>query len=56
LKLNNVAVVSKFGNKEAEETAKTVAKKFLAKKSKVITISPVSVKGCKKVETIFCIV
>ncbi len=51
MKLNKVAVVSKFGNKEAEEAAKKVAKKFLAKKAKVFTISPVSVQGCKKVET-----
>jgi len=51
LKLNKVAIVTKFGNKEAEETAKKVAKKFLAKKSTVYTISPVSVQNCKKVET-----
>lgn len=43
--------MSKFGNKEAEEAAKKVAKKFLAKKAKVFTISPVIVQGCKKVET-----
>jgi len=52
LKLNKVAIVTKFGNKEAEESAKKVAKKFLAKKSTVYTISPVSVQNCKKVETI----
>ena len=51
MKLNKVAVVSKFGNKEAEEAAKKVAKKFLAKKTKVFTISPVLVQGCKKLET-----
>jgi len=51
LKLNKVAIVTKFGNKEAEEAAKKVAKKFLAKKSTVYTISPVSVQNCKKVET-----
>ena len=51
MKLNRVAVVSKFGNKEAEEAAKKVAKKFLAKKAEVFTISPVSVQGCKTVET-----
>jgi len=52
LKLNRVAVVSKFGNKEAEEAAVKVAKKFLAKKATVFTISPVSVQNCKKVETV----
>ena len=51
MKLNKVAVVSKFGNKESEEAAKKIAKKFLAKKATVLTISPVSVQGCKKVET-----
>jgi len=52
LKLNRVAVVSKFGNKEAEEAAIKVAKKFLAKKATVFTISPVSVENCKKIETV----
>lgn len=51
MKLNKVAVVSKFGNKEAEEAAKKVAKKLLAKKATVYIVSPVSVEGCKKVET-----
>ena len=50
MKLNRVAVVSKFGNKEAEEAAIKVAKKFLAKKATVFTISPVSVQNCKKIE------
>ena len=52
MKLNRVAVVSKFGNKEAEEAAIKVAKKFLAKKATVFTISPVSVQNCKKIGTI----
>ncbi len=52
MKLNRVAVVSKFGNKEAEEAAIKVAKKFLAKKATVFTISPVSVQNCKKIETV----
>ena len=51
MKLSKVAIVTKFGNKEAEEAAKKVAKKFLVKKSTVYTISPVSVQNCKKVET-----
>jgi NAD+ kinase len=49
LNLNRVAVVSKFGSKEAEDAAKSVAKKLLAKKSQVITISPVEIEGAKKV-------
>jgi len=49
LNLNRVAVVSKFGSKEAEDAAKKVAKKLLAKKSQVFTISPVEVEGTKKV-------
>ncbi len=49
MNLNRVAVVSKFGSKEAEDAAKKVAKKLLAKKSQVITISPVEIGGAKKV-------
>jgi len=49
LDLNNVAVVSKFGSKEAEDAARKVAKKFLARKVKVYTVSPVDVDGTKKV-------
>jgi len=52
LDLNSVAVVSKFGSKEAEDAAKKVAKKLLAKKSEVFTISPVEVDGAKKVSTV----
>ena len=52
MKLNKVAIVSKFGSKESEDAAKKVAKKFLAKKAIVFTISPVSVEGCKKIETV----
>ncbi len=48
MKLQKVAVVSKVGSKESEEVAKTVAKKFLAKKSKVFTISPIDVEGAIK--------
>jgi len=49
LNLNRVAVVSKVGSKESEEAAKKVAKKLLAKKSQIFTISPVEVEGAKKV-------
>ena len=52
MKLNRVAVVSKFGSKEAEEAGKKIAKKLIAKKIEVYTIAPVSVPGAKKVETI----
>ena len=49
MNLNRVAVVSKVGSKESEEAAKKVAKKLLAKKSQIFTISPVEVEGAKKV-------
>lgn len=49
MNLNRVAVVSKVGSKESEDAARKVAKKLLAKKSQVFTISPVEVDGAKKV-------
>ena len=49
MNLNRVAVVSKVGSKESEDAAKKVAKKLLAKKSQIFTISPVEVEGAKKV-------
>ena len=52
LKLQNVAVVSKVGNKESEKAAIDVAKKLLKKKSKVYTISPIQVEGAKQIETL----
>ena len=52
LKLQNVAVVSKVGNKESEKAAIGVAKKLLAKKSKVYTISPIQIEGAKQIETL----
>jgi len=52
LKLQKVAVVSKVGSKDSEEAAKDVAKKLLAKKSIVYTISPIDVEGAKKIETL----
>ena len=52
MKLNNVAIVSKFGSRESEAAGIKVAKKMLAKKARVYTISPVSVKGAKKVESV----
>ena len=51
LKLNNVAVVSKFGSKASEDAGKKVAKKLLSKKAKVYTIAPVKVDGAIQVES-----
>ena len=52
MKLKKVAIVSKVGSKESEETAKDVAKKFLAIKSIVYTISPIDVSGATKIESL----
>ncbi len=52
MKLKTVAIVSKVGSKESEETARDVAKKFLAKKSKVYTIAPIEVEGAVKIDSL----
>ena len=52
MRLKRVAVVSKVGSKEAEDVARLVAKKFLAKKSSVFTISPVQVEGTSEIESL----
>lgn len=52
MKLKKVAIVSKVGSKESEETAKDVAKKFLAKKSKVYTIAPIQVEGAVRIDSL----
>jgi Predicted sugar kinase len=52
LKLENVAIVSKVGNKDSEKAARDVAKKILATKATVYTISPVIVEGAKQIETL----
>ncbi|AJM93130.1 NAD(+) kinase [Nitrosopumilus sp. b2] len=52
LKLQNVAVVSKVGNKDSEKAAINVTRKLLAKKSKVYTISPIQVQGAKTIESL----
>jgi NAD+ kinase len=52
LKLENVAIVSKVGNKDSEKAARDVAKKLLATKATVYTISPVIVEGTKQIETL----
>ena len=52
MKLNKVAIVSKFGSKISEDAAKKVAKKLLAKKIQVYTIAPVDVDETKQVESL----
>ena len=52
MKLENVAVVSKVGNKDSESAAIEVTKKLLAKKATVYTISPVKVNDAKQMETL----
>ncbi len=52
MKLQKVAIVSKVGSKDSEQAAQDVAKKLLAKKSKVFTISPIVVEGAKQIETL----
>jgi NAD+ kinase len=52
LKLQKVAVVSKVGSKDAEQAGKDVVQKLLAKKITVYTISPIEVKGAKKIDTL----
>ena len=48
MKLNKVAIVSKFGSKISEDAAEMISKKLIAKKIKVYTIAPVSVSGAEK--------
>ena len=52
MKLNKVAIVSKFGSKISEDAAEMISKKLIAKKIKVYTIAPVSVTGAEKVESL----
>ena len=52
MKLNKVAIVSKFGSKISEDAAKMVAKKLLSKKISVYTIAPVEVTDAKQVESL----
>ena len=52
LKLNKVAIVSKFGSKISEDAAEMISKKLTAKKIKVYTIAPVMVSGAEKVESL----
>ncbi len=52
MKLNKVAIVSKFGSKISEDAAQIISKKLVAKKLKVFTIAPVLVSGAEKVESL----
>lgn len=52
MRLRKVAIVGKFGSKPSEDAVRTVAKKFLAKKCSVFTISPISVPGAEQVEVV----
>ena len=52
LKINKVAIVSKFGSKKAENAAKKTAEKLLKQKFKVYTISPVSIKGGEEINSL----
>ena len=52
MKINKIAIVSKFGSKESEKVAVELAKKLLKLKSQVFTVAPVSVDGVKKVRSI----
>lgn len=52
MNIRKVAVVSKVGSKESEDAARIVARKFLAKKAKVFTISPVQAEGATKIESL----
>ena len=44
--------MSKVGSKDSEQAAKDIAKKLLAKKSIIYTISPIQVEGAKQLETL----
>ncbi len=52
MNLRRVAIVSKFGSRESEDAARAVAKKFLAIKSKVLTVSPARAEGAAVVESL----
>ena len=52
MNLQSVAIIGKFGSDVAEEAARKVAKKFLARRCTVYTISPVFVKGAERVDAI----
>ena len=52
MKINKVAIVSKFGSKKSENAAKKTPEKLLKQKFKVYTISPVSIKGGEEINSL----
>ena len=52
MKINKVAIVSKFGSKKSEKAANGIVKKLLKLKSQVYTIAPISVQGAKKLDAL----
>ena len=52
MKINKIAIVSKFGSKKSEKAAEGIVEKLLKQKFKVYTVSPVLVKGAKKVNSL----
>ena len=52
MKINKVAIVSKFGSKKSEQAAEGIVEKLLKQKFKVYTVSPISVKGAQKVNSL----
>jgi len=43
LKINKIAIVSKFGSKKSEKAAEGIVEKLLKQKFKVYTVSPILV-------------
>ena len=52
MKINKIAIVSKFGSKKSEKAAEGIVEKLLKQKFKVYNVSPVLVKGAKKVNSL----
>mgnify|MGYP000889963177 CR=1 FL=1 len=52
LKINKVAIVSKFGAKKSEHAPKKIAKELLDKHVKVFTIYPVLINNTRVVDTV----
>lgn len=52
MRLDNIAIVSKFGSDDAEKAACDVAEMFLERGSSVYMVSPVSVSGTKQIDTL----
>lgn len=52
MKLENVAIVSKFGSKESEDAARHVAGRFMAKEINVYAVRPVTIEGTRQLEVL----